>query len=964
MKNNHFRSFLFVLFCGSAGLFGQSPMSISYQAIARGSSGAVLMNQALTVRFSILDSVPDGAVLYSETHNNTTNSFGLFNLQLGKGTPETGLFSDINWNSNTGKYLKTEIDPAGGISFVDFGTQELLSVPYALHANSASTSTNAQSVALEGLRGDDANVGQILVWNGNNWIPNWLDTTIATDQTLTGSGTSSEPIGISQQGAIAGEVLVWNGSNWRPGKIDVFDGDSSAENEIQYLKRIGNRLYLSKGGSVTITDDDSSVTNEIQTLAVLRNGNQIKLEISSGNTIGFSTVDGDSSITNEIQNISRVNGRIFLSNGGFVTLPDSSSSNEIQTLSIRKDTLFLTSGGMVILPAEVDGSVSNELQTLSRSNDTLLLSSGGFVKLPAETDGSTTNELQTISRNNDTIFLSSGGYVKLPAEVDGSISNEIQTLRLSNDTLYLSGSGAVRLPSAATDNQKLSISGGYITIEGGNTILVPDSSAQNEIQTITRNGGRVLLSSGGQIFLPDSSSTNEIQSMSLSGDTLFLSNGGYVIIPIKSQTWGTKGNSGLDTSNYIGMRDAKDLNFRISGRHWGRLYASNDNISFGDSAMGKAVGAQKSIALGTKSLYSVSYGIENVAIGYEALRKSVNGSGNIAIGTRPLYSNNSGNQNIAMGYNAMYDNTTGTGNFAAGYGALYSNKNGYRNVAIGQQAMWLNVKGGENFAVGFEALYNSREPLYSIALGYQAMYQSRKAYHNVALGYKTLYNDTGWGYNIGIGEAAGFYILTGEGNTSVGAKTYNTLQATYNNTTALGYQASATNSNRIILGNTSVTGIYAQVTSISSISDGRVKENVTETVPGLDFITRLRPVSYNLNIRKQNQLIYDSAQNSAEWKEKYDIEKIRFHGLIAQEVEKVIEENGFEFSGLEKPTGNDPLYHIRYGDLVIPLVRAVQEQQTLIERQQQEIKKLQQQMGEIDAIRKDLQELKELLKQN
>jgi uncharacterized protein YjdB len=113
----------------------QTPHAIPYQAAARTSSGAVIASQPVGVRFTIRDSAATGAVLYSETHTPTTTAQGLFTVQIGQGTPVAGSFSGINWGHNA-KYLQVELDATGGITYTHIGTQQLLSVPYALHATS------------------------------------------------------------------------------------------------------------------------------------------------------------------------------------------------------------------------------------------------------------------------------------------------------------------------------------------------------------------------------------------------------------------------------------------------------------------------------------------------------------------------------------------------------------------------------------------------------------------------------------------------------------------------------------------------------------------------------------------------------------------------------------------------------------------------------------------------------------
>jgi len=113
----------------------QAPQGIPYQAAARNSSGAILAGTNISVRFTIRDSTATGAIRYRETHSVTTSAQGMFSLNVGQGTPVTGTFSGIKWGTNA-KFMQVELDPAGGSSYTDMGTQQMMSVPYALNTGS------------------------------------------------------------------------------------------------------------------------------------------------------------------------------------------------------------------------------------------------------------------------------------------------------------------------------------------------------------------------------------------------------------------------------------------------------------------------------------------------------------------------------------------------------------------------------------------------------------------------------------------------------------------------------------------------------------------------------------------------------------------------------------------------------------------------------------------------------------
>jgi hypothetical protein len=120
-------------------MYAQSPEAINYQAIVRDGSGNIIANQNIGVQMSILQTTATGTVIFSETFTKTSNGFGLINLAIGTGTATTGTFAGIDW-SNGPYFVRTAVDVAGGSSYVEMGTSQLLSVPYALYAENSGDS--------------------------------------------------------------------------------------------------------------------------------------------------------------------------------------------------------------------------------------------------------------------------------------------------------------------------------------------------------------------------------------------------------------------------------------------------------------------------------------------------------------------------------------------------------------------------------------------------------------------------------------------------------------------------------------------------------------------------------------------------------------------------------------------------------------------------------------------------------
>lgn len=125
-----------VILLMSANVFAQAPNKMSYQAIIRNSSNALITSSAVGMRISILRGSASGTAVYVETQTPTTNINGLASIEIGGGTIVSGTFATMDW-SNGPYFIKTETDPTGGSNYSITGTSQLLSVPYALYAKNA-----------------------------------------------------------------------------------------------------------------------------------------------------------------------------------------------------------------------------------------------------------------------------------------------------------------------------------------------------------------------------------------------------------------------------------------------------------------------------------------------------------------------------------------------------------------------------------------------------------------------------------------------------------------------------------------------------------------------------------------------------------------------------------------------------------------------------------------------------------
>jgi hypothetical protein len=106
----------------------------NYQGVARTATGAPLANKNLSIKITLIEGSATGTTVYQETHSNTTNEYGMYHLLIGNGTPVVGEIANIPWGTGN-YYMQVEMDPNGGTSYVDLGTQQLVSVPFAKMAS-------------------------------------------------------------------------------------------------------------------------------------------------------------------------------------------------------------------------------------------------------------------------------------------------------------------------------------------------------------------------------------------------------------------------------------------------------------------------------------------------------------------------------------------------------------------------------------------------------------------------------------------------------------------------------------------------------------------------------------------------------------------------------------------------------------------------------------------------------------
>ncbi len=250
-------TFLVLLFLTTI-IGAQSPQQLSYQAVVRDEGNSLVISRPVGVKMSIVQGSGNGNTIYSELFNPNpeTNANGLLTLEIGGGIPVSGTFSEIDWSKGP-FFIRTEIDPSGGSNYTVTGTSQLLSVPFALHAQTVENdkvddadndpTNEIQQLSLSGTSLSLSRGGGSVNLPASGGGDNWGTQSVVSDATLDGAGTSASPLKladnavtatkiansavtgtkIAQAGASAGQVLKWDGSTWAPGDDESGEGGFS-----------------------------------------------------------------------------------------------------------------------------------------------------------------------------------------------------------------------------------------------------------------------------------------------------------------------------------------------------------------------------------------------------------------------------------------------------------------------------------------------------------------------------------------------------------------------------------------------------------------------------------------------------------------------------------------------------------------------------------------------------------------
>lgn len=957
--------------------YSQAPQKMSYQAVVRNASQALVTNQPVGMRLSIMRGLAGEEVVYVETQTPTTNANGLVTLEIGNGSVQTGDFSTIDWSDGP-YFIRTETDPQGGNNYAVYAMSQLLSVPYALYAaTSGSALPGPQgpegpqgpqgpqgNEGPQGIAGPQGNVGP----QGDQGIqgpegPQGPQGANGTSVEFQGSVSSSSELPLSGNtagdGIIAqdnGHLWVWDGAAWvDAGNIQGPQGNAGPQGIQGPQGQQGPAGANGADGVDGIAGAAGPQGTQGETGAQGPQGPQgIQGEQGPQGPAGEDgadgtsiTIQGSAATEAELPNSGNTNGDGYIvQSTGHLWIWDGADwidAGNIQgPQGLQGPTGATGPQGPTGLtgatgPQGPQGTTGATGATgaagpqgpqgpagATGAQGTTGLTGATGPQGPAGPAGAVGPQgpIGATGPAGATGATGEQGPIGLTGATGPLVSGTVnQTLRNNGTTWEASGAlindgtniGVGRVPSYALDvNGPIRIQN--LILSQGNGSIPGNIAIGSENTLLSNSSGNDNIALGSAALYSNTSGTLNI---GIGFSSLAGTGSGSANIGIGSY------NSMLIT-NQSGNIGIGNLTFNDGTSTFG-----NDNIAIGNEA-GGAIAGSNSIAIGNAALSSTNSAVpssafENIAIGNASLGINTLGSFNTSIGVFAASAVN-GDYNTAIGHRSQ-ENSNGTYNTTVGASSLKSATMGF------------------NCAFGFESMLNTTGGVNNAAYGFQSMRQNTSGLQNTASGMYSFYENTTGSYNTGIGYASGDFRTTANNCVYVGCDSYGNIE-NLNNSVCLGFITRGTANNQVRLGNSSITSVGGFV-NYTNLSDGRYKKNVQEDVKGLDFIMKLRPVTYNLAVndlakalnedqtRDENGNITqredEAVQASRDAKE-----QIRYTGFIAQEVEEAASASGYDFSGVDKPKNDTDFYGLRYAEFTVPLVKSVQELATEMEELRKE----------------------------
>ena len=856
-----FNLILFFSILKSDNVFSQAPNLINYQGVARNAAGNPLQNQTIYLRVNIRTGSSQGVIQFSETRSVKTNAWGLFAVQIGSPgfMSSIGTLAGVTWMQGD-KFMEVEIDPTASNNYINLGSTQLLSVPYALNAVSAGTAS-----PIGGAGGDlSGSYPNPTIANNKITSLKLADSSVVTSkvanysitdikiESVSGSKIIGDIIGNAKN--VNGIVAIANGgtgaSNTSDAKknllIDSVDNTTDLRKPISIatqnalnlklnisdtLGTFSNRLKMSDTAAMLsnrlkISDTASMLSNRLKisdTANFVSNFRRTTTKIENTD-LSKSTISGVS-LGDNLKSLSASYG---LSGTGFNGSADISNWKvDTAAISTKANVTALLEGytttGSIATKLNISDTASMLSNRLKISDTASMLANRLKISDTANFVSNyrrTTTKIENIDLSKSTI----SGV---------SLGDNLKSLSASYGLSGTGFNGSAVITDWKVDTAAISTKANVTALLEGYTTTGSIATKLNISDTASMLANRFKNSDTASFVSNYRRTTTKIENADLSKSTISgvslgdnlkslstsygLSgtgfNGSADITDWKVDTSAisTKANvtgllAGYATTGSVGNLD-KLTDVKSGGENF------SNSIIVGHKQTGTLSNASQNTVLGLEAFKSVTSATNNTVLGFNAMRSNLSGSNNVALGSHALLSNTTGSDNISVGYNAMLNNVSAIGNIAIGSNSLNSGTTGNYNVAVGHQSMVNNTTGDVNTALGYTSLHGNTTGRYNVALGVQALESNTTGNNNTAIGVGTLDRNTGGNENAILGAFAGRYIADGS--------TYNTTTSNsvllganirvngvgQSNQIVIGHNAIGNGSNTIQLGNTNITNV-------------------------------------------------------------------------------------------------------------------------------------------------------------
>lgn len=599
----HFLLFLLMLTGFTSGLYAQfTPQGFSYQSIVRDLNGDPLGNQTVSLLFTIRSGAPNGPIAYSEKQTMSTNNYGLVNTAIGTGTPIQGTFPSINWGGGA-KYLTVSLETSPNV-FDELGSTQLMSVPYALYAQTA------------------ANGG------GGGGGDNWGSQVVQTGPALNGNGTAASPLNIAPQGAQTGQVLKWDGTKWIP-QDDV----SSTGTGGGTLTQINTGPGLT-GGPITTTGTIG-----------LSNTGVTPGSYGSASQIPVITVDAQGRVTGVFNTVASP-GTVGINAGGGIGVQQNGTTYTISNTGVLTTTQadgdvtgvfnnLQIEAGAVGSPELANGSVTAaKLNSMSATNGQVIKWNGTAWAPAADQGGATTNILPglgisvtgaapnlTINNTGDT---NPNDDVTTSSLADGDVSGPFSNLQIKPNVVGTTEVADNAITTAKVNNgaitaaklNSMSATNGQV-LKWNGTAWAPAADQTGAGIVVNAGPGIDVAASGSTFTVINTGDTNGFDDLTLSSTAAGDISGPFSNLQINpfAVTNTELANNAVGTTNVINgaitgakinnmgaangqvlkwngttWAPANDNNSGGAGDNWGTQVASTNLTLTGNGTIGQPLG--------------------------------------------------------------------------------------------------------------------------------------------------------------------------------------------------------------------------------------------------------------------------------------------------------------------------------------------------------------------------------------